>query len=499
MISRTMRSAAAIILAVTAMAACSDPYSTDDDDDGGNDPVVVTIVPSNPTVAAGAQITLQATLANDTTAGPNRGVTWSSANTAVLTIDAATGVATGVAAGTSKVIATSKHRPSAKDSVTVTVTAVIPTVATIPLLGRGLVPERYTAEVAAANGYAYTTTWGGRTFNGTFNRGNVVKVWNVAGNVPVLVDTLKIPDVGTTSDVQITPDGSMMVVSTEGLGTGSIVMYSLADPAHPAFIARFQNSNTLRGVHTVKLSEINGTLYGFLQIDPTAALMIVDMSNPLAVQQVFYQVMGAPYVHDVFVRDGFLFTALWNDGMSIFDVGGGTSGGSPSNPVFLGNVDTPTGQIHNIWWVHDPEGGKKYALLGEEGPGGVPVASSGDIHVIDVSNMAAPVEVATYSVAGAGTHNFYVDEESMVLYAAYYNAGVRAIDVSGNMNTCDAAQRVVSGPYAGKCDLRLMGRELAVGMTTGSYVWGVTMQGDRLYASDMNAGIAVLDISALKR
>jgi hypothetical protein len=218
--------------------------------------------------------------------------------------------------------------------------------------------------------------------------------------------------------------------------------------------------------------------------------------------------MGNPYIHDVFVRDGLLFAALWNDGMTVFDVGGGGKGGSPSNPVVISNVRTVSGKIHNIWWYYDPSGSKKYAFLGEEGPGSIGSSSAGDIHVFDVSNLSAPKEVAMYSPGpGTGTHNFWVDEQSGVLYAAYYNGGVRALDIRGDLSTCTVEQRasytavpVVSGGVgAPLCNLRLMGREIGNALTTGGYyVWGVMMQGNRLYASDMGKGLVVLDISNLK-
>ena len=113
--------------------------------------------------------------------------------------------------------------------------------------------------------------------------------------------------------------------------------------------------------------------------------------------------------------------------------------------------------------------------------------------MVDVSNMAAPREVAFYTVPGAGTHNFSVDEPNGILYAAYYNGGVRAIDVRGDLGTCTAAQK--SSPVNQSvqlCDLSKMGRELAVGLKDRSnpvFIWGVQFLNGSVYASDMLNGI----------
>jgi hypothetical protein len=135
-------------------------------------------------------------------------------------------------------------------------------------------------------------------------------------------------------------------------------------------------------------------------------------------------------------------------------------------------------------------------FLGEEGPGSVGGGTaSGDIHVIDITDMTNPRQVAQYNVPGAGAHNFWMDEASGILYAAYYNAGVRALDVRGDLGTCTTTQRNAHG----FCDLRATGRERAVGLTTGGYAWGVVYQNNRLYASDMKQGLYVLDATALRR
>jgi hypothetical protein len=369
-------------------------------------------------------------------------------------------------------------------------TSQIPTPRVLPVLGHGAVPERFTSELWVHNGWAYTGTWSG---GASRRSGNALKIWDVRGNTPVLVDSIIVEGATTLGDVQVSDDGRLLVVATEP-SPGSIVIYDLVDPARPRQISRFSNNNTRPGVHTAEVARVNGRLYAFLSVDPSPAqLVIVDLGDPANPREVFAQAMGNPFIHDVFVRDGLLFTGLWNNGMTIWDIGGGGRGGSPSNPVQISNIRTAGGKVHNIWWYHDPTtNSKRYAFIGEEGPGGIGTTSSGDIHVVDVSDLANPREVAFFTVAGAGTHNFSVDEPNGFLYAAYYNGGVRVLDVRGDLGTCEAAAKAQDG----RCNLQLMGREVARGLLDRNmpvYVWGVQYVGAHLYASDMLNGLWKLE------
>lgn len=368
----------------------------------------------------------------------------------------------------------------------------------ITALGLGEVNDRFTGELWVNGTTAYTTTWGTRTLNDVQARGNAVKIWDVSSTSPSLVDSLIVSGATTLGDVQTTPDGRYLVVATEA--AGSIVIYDLENPRHPTQVTRFSNTDIANGVHTSEVQKVGDKVYAFLCIDPRgtdkARLVIVDITNPSTPVMVFSQIMGAPFVHDVFVRDGILMTALWNDGMAIFDIGGGGHSGTVANPVLLGQVKTVGGKVHNIFWYRDPlTGSKRFAFIGEEGPGVVPTSSIGDVHVVDVSDMANPREVAFYNVPGAGVHNFSADEQRGVLYAAYYNGGVRALSIRGDVGTCSADQMSTDG----RCDLRKMNRELAkgpVGLSSPPYIWGVHFTNEQLYASDMTKGLLRLSVPA---
>lgn len=366
---------------------------------------------------------------------------------------------------------------------------VVPPTDSPPLFtfGNGLVTERYTGEVWVRGNVAYTTTWQFREAPG-----NAIKIWDVAGDVPTLVNTVIVPNALTLGDIQTSDDGQLLIVATEYSPGGSIMIYSLADPVNPQPISRYTTPLTDPGVHTAEVQRVNGILYAFLSVDPgggsPARLVIVDLSDPATPVQVFTAALGSPFVHDVFVRDGILITALWNQGITIWDIGG-AGNGSVSNPIALGSLVTVGGQAHNVWWYHTPgiAGEKRYAFVGQEGAGATGSLSSGDIHVVDVSNFASPREVAFFHLRGAGTHNFSVDEDRGILYAAYYNGGVRAINITGDLSSCADADKSPDG----RCDLARMGREMAhwPGDQQQVYVWGVHFSGGRVYASDMLSGI----------
>ena len=354
------------------------------------------------------------------------------------------------------------------------------------VLGQGIVTTRYTGEISVGTRFAYSSTWGTRNSV----RGNAVFVWDLSLPAPVLVDSVVFADVGTTGDIQVVADANLLVVAVEPSPRGALILCDISDPAHPQFLSRYETANTQNGVHTAQVSRVAGRLYAFLAIDPRAAdpakLVIIDITDPRAPVERWVQQLGAPFIHDVNVRDGILLTAEWNNGMAAYDIGGGGAGGTPSSPALLGRVQTLGGSVHNVFWMRDSVSGAKYAFVGEEGPGAIGNSSTGDVHVVDVTSWSAMREVAFLNVASAGTHNFYVDEGAGVLYAAYYNAGVRAVDVRGDLSSCDASAK----DALGRCNLQLAGRLIGTSLAAaGAYVWGVDGAGGSVIASDMLSGV----------
>lgn len=66
-----------------------------------------------------------------------------------------------------------------------------------------------------------------------------------------------------------------------------------------------------------------------------------------------------------------------------------------------------------------------------------------------------------------------MDEANEILYAAFYNGGVMALDVSGTLSGDLAARQVARVQPAG----------------TGTFIWGVQLHGGYVYAIDMLSGL----------
>ena len=88
--------------------------------------------------------------------------------------------------------------------------------------------------------------------------------------------------------------------------------------------------------------------------------------------------------------------------------------------VFLG--DEEMSRQGRVW-----EGTNYRSTLGTSG--GVAQTSGGYTHIVDFTDVKHPVEVARYQVPEAGPHNFWIQNDT--LYVAYYNAGLRVVDISG--------------------------------------------------------------------
>ena len=341
------------------------------------------------------------------------------------------------------------------------------------LLGRGIEVGRFTSDLWVHGNYAYTGTWAvrGPGF------GNALFVWDISTPAaPVRTDSVKI-DAITVNDVKVRADGAIAVLTHENSGDGlnGITLLDLADPAHPTVITRYTDGLEA-GVHNVWVE--GSFVYAALDSsDPTTGgPAIIDISTPAVPQTVARFYAGSSFLHDVYVRDGLAFRSHWDAGLVILDVGNGVAGGSPASPTEVGRIVTAGGQTHNAWYW--PQAG--YVFVGEEDFG-----TPGIVHVVDVSDLGVPVEVASFSVTGTTPHNFWMDETRGILYVAWYETGIRALDVSSRLSgELDRQGREYTA-------LQYDGPGGGCVSDSGTCSWAPQLHDGLIYLSDQNSGLWV--------
>ena len=328
-------------------------------------------------------------------------------------------------------------------------------------------------------------------------------VWDVTdpGGI-VKTDSIQV-DARSVNDMKVSPDARYATMTREGASNrrNGVVILDLADPAHPKIASEVTDHGLTGGVHNA--FPTNEHIFALAGGDKYVILDIADIYNPRYVGEYNHP---DSRLHDVWVMDGLAYSAEWETGLVVADVGDGRWGGSPENPVFVSSYPLPTGGTHAVFPYVSESTGKHYVFVGDEimsrrglaweGPGqgrgsyqlpydpetgmnGIPLATQGYVQIIDFSDPENPEMVARYEVPEYGTHNVWVEDD--VLYQAYYEGGVRMVDVSGDLMG----------------NLYTQGREIAVfkaydpiGYVPNSpMAWSVMPFKGRIFFSDTNSGL----------
>jgi len=332
----------------------------------------------------------------------------------------------------------------------------------ITVMGRGTITETHSSDLwpwAGKDGrdYALVGTWGGNGYAMVFDitdPANIVKTDSVQVNAR------------TINDVTVSPDGRYGVLSREGASdrVNGVVFLDLANPAHPKVSATFSQELT-GGVHNMF-----ATNDYFFAVSGGAKYVIVDVKdiyNPKYVSE--YRHPNAR-LHDLWVHDGIAYSAQGGVGTVVVDVGNGKYGGSIEKPKLITTYRVNSG--HEIFPYFQKSTGKVYLFIGDEemsrtgrtwegtsyntelrapgGPvrGGIAQTSGGYTHIIDFTDPLKPIPVGRYHIEDYGSHDIIVQDD--ILYQAYYDGGVRVVDVSGELmgNLYDQGREIaVFKPY----------------------------------------------------
>ena len=370
----------------------------------------------------------------------------------------------------------------------------------IQLVGYGLVSNVKTSDLWIWPGigkhkgkdFAVTGTWGA---NGEAYFWDVTDPANM-----VIIDTVTV-DARTVNDVKISEDGRVGVITREGASDrkNGFVILDVSDPYNVTISAAY-NDDMTGGVHNAFIYENhvyavnNGRKYDIINID--------DPKKPFRVGVYELDTPGHS-IHDVWIEDGIAYSSNWADGVHAVDVGGlkfdetdrsskrfnpllaKAGQGSPSNPIHLADLKDPNGHNHAAFPFKSQSTEKFYIVGGDEWfpwryPGKPrPYQPRGGFHFLDFTDIENPKEEAVYTITEAGSHNHWIQGDTLI--AAYYNAGLRIVDISGDLLG----------------DLYRQGREIAFYMSSqtdghipnSTNVWGAIPYKGLIYFTDMYSGL----------
>ena len=325
---------------------------------------------------------------------------------------------------------------------------------------------------------------------------------------PTITDSLVV-DARLINDLMTTADGKILVASREGASNrkNGLLFFDCADPRHPKLLSEFTETVS-GGVHSAYVYQH----YVFATDDATGSLRIIDFADPRAPKQVarwevaraipaqpypveFLNMVPQRYLHDVHVVDGIAYLAYWRDGLIVLDIGNGIKGGSITHPTFVSQYTYNHAELYPPGYLagtHAVFRAGDYVFLGDESYSGtVDLASReqfstrGRMHVVNVSDLEHPHEVAFYDPIEFGVHNIFV--ENGLAYVGAYNGGIRVVDVSGELRGDLLAEgRVVGSLYTGSLEGYRPNMALA---------WSAIPHRGFIYASDINSGLWVTRVA----
>jgi len=310
----------------------------------------------------------------------------------------------------------------------------------ITITSRGSITNTHTSDLWPWTGkdgrdYCLVGTWGGDGYAMVYD---ITDLQNI-----VKTDSIKV-DARTINDVTVSPDGRYGALSREGASNrvNGVVLLDLATPAHPKVAATFDQELT-GGVHNMFAT--NDHLFA---VSGGAKYVIIDVRDIYKPQYVSEYRHPNARLHDLWVHDGIAYSAQGGAGTVVVDVGNGKYGGTIEKPKLV--TVFPINSGHEIFPYFQKSTGKVYLFIGDEEmnrqgrvwegtnyrntmyeSGGIAQTSGGYTHIVDFTDPMKPRKVARYHLEDFGSHDIIVQDD--VLYQAYYEGGVRLVDVSGEL------------------------------------------------------------------
>jgi hypothetical protein len=256
----------------------------------------------------------------------------------------------------------------------------------------------------------------------------VVDISNL--ETPVEIGVFEAQEEEGFNDVKIVTDAQGDIFALLASNSRGMVVVDVTNPNSPQeVVALTPSGEPNEGIHTLFTEVIDTSTIAYLADGSSNVVTIWDVSNPRIPVKIGAHESADPDwgVHDVFADQGRLYVNATVGGLIVAD-----TQPNPSAPVHVGQYTNPEPAYSHVNWVTEV-GGRKITVHGDEG-------FDAHFKIIDVDPASADFmkEIGRYQTRSqVSAHN--VIAVGNKAYAAYYQDGVRVLDLSDPTNPTLAA------------------------------------------------------------
>lgn len=278
-----------------------------------------------------------------------------------------------------------------------------------------------------------------------------VQIFKAADGSKRTLATYTADSASTETDSQCFKDAEAKgfdAIADNGRGRQGTFIVDVSNPKKPTTLSFVE---VPQGSHNLTVHPSGGWMYNSnsdLITSTSPAIEIIDIRNPAKPTKAGELPLTAlpglgTESHDItFSKDGKrAYSAALSHGVVIDTT-------NPGKPSILTEFDD---ESINVWHQSDPvtiqtsEGAKTFLIAEDEfaGAAGGPVCPSGGVHVYDITGEKekAPEKVGYWNIDDFGpthdpegtctAHVFDIHEDQQLMTMAFYNGGVRVIDLAG--------------------------------------------------------------------
>jgi hypothetical protein len=240
-------------------------------------------------------------------------------------------------------------------------------------------------------------------------------------DLPVEVGVFAARQMESFNDLKIVVDGQGDTFAIVASNERGMIVVDVSDPKNPQEVAALTPSGEPNeGIHTLFTEVVDDKTIAYLADGLSNVVTIWDLTLPRVPVKIGQHVSADPEwaVHDVFAEAGRLYINATFGGLIVAD-----TQPDPANPTFVGQYSSAQPSYSHVNWVTQV-GSRKITIHGDEGYDAhfkiIDVDPNSSDFMTEIGRYQTRPQVSAHNVIAVGNK----------AYAAYYQDGVRVLDLS---------------------------------------------------------------------